>query len=246
MVYNMMPTMSSRFGIARVLSLAFAFFAIGADAFVPVHSPASKTSTSSSLCAENKLTLIDDPDVVAKPVAFRLADSEKKTAGEESVIECYVDAIAKINDVDYSVGFPVDHAVDIAVIEEDEDGEEGLTLLETDDPLMDKLFAIAKQMIEQEEDAKLALYRTPATLTLAGNLGMDDEDEDEDEDEDGVVAADLLLSFEYEGQEYNLVKPTDLMLLVGKEDGDNKEQRVLITDEESEELMPTLVEMLGL
>ena len=116
-----------------------ALFAIGADAFVPVHSPASKTSTSSSLCAENKLTLIDDPDVVAKPVAFRLADSEKKTAGEESVIECYVDAIAKINDVDYSVGFPVDHAVDIAVIEEDEDGEEGLTLLETDDPIMDKL-----------------------------------------------------------------------------------------------------------
>ena len=244
----MMSTESSRFGIASVLSLAFAFFAIGADAFVPVYySPASKTSTS-SLCAENKLTLIDDPDVVAKPVAFRLADSEKKTAGEESVIECYVDAIAKINDVDYSVGFPVDHAVDIAVIEEDEDGEEGLTLLETDEPIMDKLFAIAKQMIEQDKDAKLALYRTPATLTLAGNLGMDDdEDEDnEEEDEDGVVAADLLLSFEYEGQEYNLVKPTDLMLLVGKEDGDNKEQRVLITDEESEELMPTLVEMLGL
>ena len=242
----MMSTESSRFGIASVLSLAFALFAIGADAFVPVYSPASKTSTS-SLCAENKLTLIDDPDVVAKPVAFRLADSEKKTAGEESVIECYVDAIAKINDVDYSVGFPVDHAVDIAVIEEDEDGEEGLTLLETDEPIMDKLFAIAKQMIEQD-DSKLALYRTPATLTLAGNLGMDDdEDEDnEEEDEDGVVAADLLLSFEYEGQEYNLVKPTDLMLLVGKEDGDNKEQRVLITDEESEELMPTLVEMLGL
>lgn len=243
-----MPTMSSSVGSTSFLSLALVLcFAIGADAFVPVHSPASKTSASSSLCAENKLTLIDDPDVVAKPVAFRLADSEKKTAGEESVIECYVDAIAKINDVDYSVGFPVDHAVDIAVIEEDEDGEEGLTLLETDDPLMDKLFAIAKDMIEQD-DSKLALYRTPATITLAGNLGMDDDedDEDEDEDEDGVEAADLLLSFEYEGQEYNLVKPTDLMLLVGKEDVGKTEQRVLITDEESEELMPTLVEMLGL
>ena len=161
---------------------------------------------------------------------------------------CHVDCIAKINDVDYSVGFPVDHAVDIAIIEEDEDGEEGLTLLETDDESMDKLFAICKDLIEQDEDAKLTLYRTPATLTLAGNLGMDDEDgdDDDDEDEDEVEAADLLLSFEYEGQEYNLVRPTDLMLLVGKVDDDDKEQRVLITDEESEEIMPTLMEMLGL
>ena len=77
---------------------------------------------------------------------------------------------------------------------------------------------------------------------------MDDEDgdDDDDEDEDEVEAADLLLSFEYEGQEYNLVRPTDLMLLVGKVDDDDKEQRVLITDEESEEIMPTLMEMLGL
>jgi hypothetical protein len=242
-----MSTKSSRFGFTSFLPLAFALFAIGADAFILIYPPASKTGAS-SLCAENKLTLIDDPDAVAAPVAFRLADSEQKNTGkEESVIMCHVDCIARINDVDYSVGFPVDHAVDIAIIEEDEDGEEGLTLLETDDPSMDKLFAIAKDLIEQDEDAKLALYRTPATLTLAGNLGMDydeEDDDDEDEDEDELEAADLLLSFE--GQEYNLVRPTDLMLLVGKEDDDNKEQRVLITDEESEGIMPTLMEMLGL
>ena len=40
------------------------------------------------------------------------------------------------------------------------------------------LLAFEQAEIEQDEDAKLALYRTPATLTLAGNLGMDDEDDD--------------------------------------------------------------------
>ena len=71
--------------------------------------------------------------------------------------------------------FPVDNAVDIAFIEEDEDGEEGLVLIESDDDLMDQLFPIAKELVEQDEAAKLALYRTPATLTLAGNLGIDDD-----------------------------------------------------------------------
>ena len=143
--------------------------------------------------------------------------------------------------------FPVDNAVDIAFIEEDEDGEEGLVLIESDDELMDQLFPIAKKLVEQDEDAKLALYRTPATLTLAGNLGIDDDEDEEDEDgEDEEEAADLLLSFDFDGKEYNLVRPTDLMLLVGKEDADNKDGRVLINDEESETIMPTLMEMLGL
>lgn len=143
--------------------------------------------------------------------------------------------------------FPVDNAVDIAFIEEDEDGEEGLVLIESDDDLMDQLFPIAKELVEQDEAAKLALYRTPATLTLAGNLGIDDDvDEDNEDDEEEEEAADLLLSFDFEGKEYNLVRPTDLMLLVGKADTDNEEGRVLINDEESETIMPTLMEMLGL
>ena len=146
--------------------------------------------------------------------------------------------------------FPVDNAVDIAFIEEDEDGEEGLCLIESDDELMDQLFPIAKELVEQDEAAKLALYRTPATLTLAGNLGIDDDEDEEDEDDDDEEeAADLLLSFDFEGKEYHLVRPTDLMLLVGKEPlpiEDNTDGRVLINDEESEAIMPTLMEMLGL
>ena len=114
---------------------------------------------------------------------------------------------------------------------------------------MDDLFPICKTIIEEENaDAKLALYRTPATLTLAGNLGIDDDEDDDEEDEedDEGEAADLLLTFEHEGKEYSLVRPTDLMLLVGKVDEKDVERRVLIDDEESETIMPTLMEMLGL
>ena len=41
--------------------------------------------------------------------------------------------------------------MDIAFIEEDEDGEEGLCLIESDDELMDQLFPIAKELVEQDE-----------------------------------------------------------------------------------------------
>jgi len=236
------------FHLSLVAIFVLAGFVPGINAFFPViYTSQIKGAHEFSLHAENKLTLIDDPDAISAPIPFRLEDSSNKKEGEENAIMCYVDCIARIDDVEYSVGFPCDSAVDIAYIEEDEDGEEGLVLIESDDDLMDKLFPIAKELVEEDESAKLALYRTPATLTLAGNLGIDDEDdEDENEEEDGEAAADLLLSFDFEGQEYNLVRPTDLMLLVGKADGTDQNQRVLISDAESEKIMPTLMEMLGL
>mmetsp|Transcript_33769 Transcript_33769/g.68125 ORF Transcript_33769/g.68125 Transcript_33769/m.68125 type:complete len:257 (-) Transcript_33769:1274-2044(-) len=201
--------------------------------------------------AENKLTLIDDPDAVATPVAF-VDESIKKSKGErrldeENAIMCHVDATALIDDVEYSVGYPCDHAVDIAYIEADDNGEEGLILIEADDPLMDDLFPVCKKIVEEEnKDAKLALYRTPATLTLAGNLAIDDVDDDDDqnEEEEGGEEADLLLTFDCKGKEYVLVRPTDLMLLVGK--AGNEDEMILIDDEESDRIMPALMDMLGL
>ena len=206
--------------------------------------------------AGNKLTLIDDPDAVASPVAFVDAAIKSKGEGradEEHVIMCHVDATALIDGVEYSVGYPCDHAVDIAYIETDDSGEEGLILIETDDPLMDDLFPVCKKIVEEEnKDAKLALYRTPATLTLTGNLAIDDADDDDqneegEEEEEGGEEADLLLTFDCKGKEYTLVRPRDLLLLVGKADSDgNKDQMILIDDEESEKIMPSLMDMLGL
>ena len=106
-----MSVQSSRFTARRLLAIcALAGFVSTADAFVPAfsaHHTCTRSNTKkSALHAENKLTLIQDQDVIATPIAFRLEDdsSNKKKENEESVIMCYVDCIAKINDVDYSVG----------------------------------------------------------------------------------------------------------------------------------------------
>lgn len=98
---------SSRFAAMRLLTICAlgAGFVPVADAFVPTFSPAHAGNTGvSALHAENKLTLIEDQDVIATPIAFRLEDSSNKKEGEESVIMCYVDCIASIDSVDYSVG----------------------------------------------------------------------------------------------------------------------------------------------
>ena len=90
-------------------ALVTSSFVSVADAFVPAYSSHAIARISgtgqSALHAENKLNLIQDEDAIATPIAFRLEDSSSnKKEGEESVIMCYVDCIARIDDVDYSVG----------------------------------------------------------------------------------------------------------------------------------------------
>jgi hypothetical protein len=50
----------------------------------------------------------------------------------------------------------------------------------------------------------------------------------------------ILLSFEHRGKEFNLVRLLDPVLLVGKEDPENPERRILLSLEESEKVMPVL------
>eukprot|EP00546_Thalassionema_frauenfeldii_P012807 CAMPEP_0178915260 /NCGR_PEP_ID=MMETSP0786-20121207/11923_1 /TAXON_ID=186022 /ORGANISM="Thalassionema frauenfeldii, Strain CCMP 1798" /LENGTH=187 /DNA_ID=CAMNT_0020588341 /DNA_START=272 /DNA_END=832 /DNA_ORIENTATION=+ len=183
--------------------------------------------------SEEKLSTIEDPEVVAKPIAFLDPDDS------ENAIMCHVDAIARIDDVDYSVGFPCDHAVDFAYVDKI-DNEEGLILVENDDPIVDELFPICKQILAKEYPTKITLHRTPATLTLKGDLGIEENEDDEND----VEVADILLTTEHNGKEYKLVRPTDIMLLVGRVNEENKEQRILINDDESDEVMPALMEML--
>ena len=95
--------------LLAICTLVTSSFVSVADAFVPAYSSHAIARISgtgqSALHAENKLNLIQDEDVIATPIAFRLEDSSsRKKEGEESVIMCYVDCIATIDDVDYSVG----------------------------------------------------------------------------------------------------------------------------------------------
>ena len=165
-----------------------------------------------------------------------------------SFIECYADSVATINGVEYTIGVPCDYSVAICYFDENE----ALVPVELDDELMDDVFSIAEMIVAEEFGEELVLQRTPQTLTLVGEL-EEDEEEDMDFEEDGDMSVDddvqdeeeveLLLSFQHRGKDFNLVRLLDPILLVGKVDPTMPDNRVLLTAEESDQVMPILEEM---
>jgi len=154
---------------------------------------------------------------------------------ENSFIECYADSIIKVEGVDYTIGVPCDYCVALCHME----GEE-LVPVELNDELMNDIFPIAENIVSEEFEEELVLQRTPQTLTLVGELEDDDIDDDEDEDLDGDEEVEVLLSFEHREKEFTLVRLLDPVLLVGKNDSERPDLRVLLTPEESEKVMPIL------
>ena len=60
---------------------------------------------------------------------------------------------------------------------------------------------------------------------------------------DGEEEVEVLLSFEHRGKEFNLVRLMDPILLVGKPDPERSDLRILLTPQESANVMPILEEM---
>jgi hypothetical protein len=119
---------------------------------------------------------------------------------------------------------------------------------------MDDVYPMAESIVEEEFGDELVLQRTPQTLTLVGELEdeedemldrYDEDDNDEEDDDDDEEEVEVLLSFDYRGKQFHLVRLLDPILLVGKNAGDDSDDtRVLLTPEESERVMPVLEEML--
>mmetsp|Transcript_22351 Transcript_22351/g.40292 ORF Transcript_22351/g.40292 Transcript_22351/m.40292 type:complete len:261 (+) Transcript_22351:149-931(+) len=162
-----------------------------------------------------------------------------ETSGERG-IDCYIDSYATVDGVEYAIGSPCDYAVALCYFE----GDEQLVPIELEDPLMEEIFPIAEGIIEEEFGEELVLLRTPQTLTLVGELEESDLEEDDNlagdinETEEEV---EILVSFEEDGQEYHLVRLLDPVLLVGK--AGNENTRILLTPEESDNVMPKLEDM---
>jgi hypothetical protein len=158
-----------------------------------------------------------------------------------SFIECYVDAVAEVDGVEYTIGVPCDHAVALCYFDEDNQ----LVPVELEDELMDDVFPIAESIVAEEFGEELVLQRTPQTLTLVGELDQDDEDQEDDDDDDDndedEEEVEVLLSFEHRDMEFNLVRLLDPVLLVGKEIVAG--QRVPLSPDESEKVMPELEKM---
>lgn len=169
---------------------------------------------------------------------------------ENSFIECYADSIAMVEGVEYTIGVPCDYCVALCYFEPNGN----LVPVELHDKLMDDIFPVAENIVQEEFGEELALQRTPQTLTLVGELEEeeeDDEDMEDDQDEDdeedspyeGEEDVEVLLSFEHRGTEFNLVRLLDPVLLVGKTDPERPDMRNLLTPQESDKIMPLLEEM---
>lgn len=197
------PSMNP-FGITRISSISCPE--------VPTHNKHNNpTQTALFMSKDTFIKTDEDDDSV---ISFIDMSSEG-----EKAIDCYIDAIATLNGVNYTIGCPCDYAVALCYFEE----EGQLVPIELDDPLMDDVFPVAEGIIEDEFGEELVLLRTPQTLTLIGELDddMDDDEEDEgmDDDEDQADTeeeVEILVSFEEEGREYHLVRLLDPILLVGK------------------------------
>ncbi|CAB9518310.1 Protein of unknown function (DUF3727) [Seminavis robusta] len=160
---------------------------------------------------------------------------------DNSFIECYADCIAVVEDVEYTIGVPCDYAVALCYFRD----EDQLVPIELDDKLMDDIYPMAESILEEEFADELVLQRTPQTLTLVGELEDDDDEDDDlrgdsDDDDDGEEEVEVLLSFEHDGRQYNLVRMLDPMLLVGKVDPADPECRLLLSQQESDKVMPIL------
>ena len=167
----------------------------------------------------------------------------------QNFIECYADSVAVVDGVEYTIGVPCDHAVALCYFEDDDD-EDQLVPVELNDALMDVIYPLAESILEEEFGDELVLQRTPQTLTLVGELEEEDDeedgddfDEDDDDEDDEDEEVEVLLSFEHEGRKFNLVRMLDPMLLVGKLDKNEPENRMLLSPEESDKVMPILESM---
>lgn len=162
-----------------------------------------------------------------------------------SFIECFIDSVATVKGLKYSIGVPCDYSVALCYF--DKDGELNPVDLEDHD-LMSDVFPVAESIVEEEFGEELALMRTPQTLTLVGELELGEDDDeyefDTDEMQDEEEEVEILLSFDHDGKEFNLVRLLDPVLLVARADEGNLQTRILLSPRESDEVMPYIEEMI--
>ncbi|EJK47607.1 hypothetical protein THAOC_33661 [Thalassiosira oceanica] len=185
-------------------------------------------STRLFLSTSNKFEKVDEDD--DQIISF--VDSDRVG------IDCYVDSYATVDGVEYTIGSPCDYAVALCYF----DSNEQLVPIELEEELMDEIYPIAEEIIEDEFGEELVLQRTPQTLTLVGELEeSEEEDGDEEVGEEGSEEdeeVEILVSFEENEQEYHLVRLLDPVLLVGK--GGGEDTRILLTPQESDQVMPKI------
>ncbi len=153
-------------------------------------------------------------------------------------IACTIERFLEVDNQDYALLLPIDSPVEIFEWQETNDEDEEAVLVE-DEAIIDKVFAIAKAVLEEQN---LTLKRTAVMLTVEGELpDLDEEDEFLDmsaEGEEEVEELQFLASFYYEEQEFAVYAPLDPSFILVRMDEDN--QPKLLSPEELKKLEPML------
>ncbi len=132
----------------------------------------------------------------------------KDAAGRE--LECSVEYSFTHEEEDYLVLLPKDTPVEIFVWKVSGDEEE-LVPLEENSQIDEELFELAKAVLAEQN---LTLKRTGVTLTVEGEIPeMDEEDEEMEED---LEPFQLLATFYFGGEEYEVSTPLDPLFLLAR------------------------------
>jgi hypothetical protein len=173
-------------------------------------------------------------------IGDEFADIETITLKDESgrAIACTVERFLEIEEQDYALLLPVDAPVEIFAWQgENDDDDEALPV--SDDAEIDKLFPIAKAVLEEQN---LTLKRSAVVLTVEGELPDPEDDDDYTEilsgDEEDFEELQYLASFYYEEQEFAVYAPLDPCFILVRMDQNNEPH--LLSPDELQRLEPML------
>lgn len=149
-------------------------------------------------------------------------------------LTCYLEHSVEIDGEEYVLLLPMDTPVEIFAWPENDEREEPIPV-ETD-PEIDELFDLAKAVLAEQN---LTLKRTAVTLTVAGELPhwheLEQISEEIDPDREEFQ---LLASFYYEQQEYDVYMPLDPLFILARIDEAGNPQ--LLSQEEFQKIEPLL------
>ncbi|GMI17028.1 hypothetical protein TrLO_g15308 [Triparma laevis f. longispina] len=116
----------------------------------------------------------------------------------------------------FHIGTPCDNSISICRFSNEDDS---LIPLEDSDPEFDNVVSVAGKVIEEEFGEDLQLVKTCGVLTLCGEIDWEEDEEQETEaaGQDDEEEVEMLLAFEYDNREYNVVRMVDPVMLVGEE-----------------------------
>ncbi|MDJ1168305.1 DUF3727 domain-containing protein [Roseofilum sp. BLCC_M154] len=168
------------------------------------------------------------------PLTVLLSDAEGKE------LECTIEYSFPYDRENYFVLLPKDTPVEIFVWQNAGDEEELVPV--EDESLIDELFDLAKAVLSEQN---LKLKRTGITLTVEGDIpDLEEEDDDEDMDSD-LESFQLLASFYFGDDEYEISTPLDPLFLLAKQEEPGKAKELSESElKKIEHLLPEIEQKL--